>query len=130
MSQITLNDFPARALAEFPELPEEFAGDEGLPYVQMGAFARLMQRAKGSGNWDTYRRAARFADELWGGADPGLRNALNVSLLEHIDFDGPRGSDAWSLLSPRLRRAWREMDAYNQWLRSGAKGEPPALADG
>jgi hypothetical protein len=129
MSQFTLTDFPAMALAEFPELREEFEDDAGLPYVQMGAFARLIQGAKGRGDWQTYQRAAQLADRLWGGADLGLRNALNVSFLEHIDFDGPRGPQAWSLLSPRLQRGWRAMVAYNEWLHSGAKGQPPAEAD-
>lgn len=129
MTRFTLADFPEMALAEFPELRAEFADDEGLPYVQMGTFARLMQQAKGSADWATYARAARLADDLWARADAGLRNALNVSLLEHLDFDGPRGAPAWSMLSARLQRAWRAMAAYNEWLHSGAKGEPPAEAD-
>jgi len=122
---ITLAEFPAKTLILFPELNDDFAEGDGLPYVQMGAFARLMQRAKAHAGWETYGRAARFADELWADADDGLRNALNVSLLECIDFEGPRGPRAWSLLSPRLQRAWRAMDAYNTWLHSGAKGPPP-----
>ena len=129
MAAITLGEFPGRVLAAFPELGEEFAEDDGLPYIQMGTFARLMQRTKGDGDWAAYGRAARLADELWVGADEGLRNTLNVSLLEHLDFDGPRGSQAWSLLGPRLQRAWRAMDAYNTWLHSGARGAPPAEAD-
>lgn len=56
-----------------------------------------------------------------------LRNVLNVSLLERLDFKGPRGPRAWSLLSPRLQRAWSDMAAYNAWLRTGAKGPPPKV---
>jgi hypothetical protein len=129
MAQFTLESFPAMVLREFPQLGEEFEEDIGLPYVQMGALARLIQTAKGAGDWSTYGRAALLADRLWGNADAGLRNALNVSLLEHIDFDGPRGAEAWSLLSVRLQRAWHAMAAYNAWLHSGAKGKPPAEAD-
>lgn len=129
MSQVTLATFPEVALREFPELAEEFAEYEGLPYVQMGALARLVESAKGQSDWATYRRALMLIDRLWGGADPGLRNALNVSFLEHIDFKGPRGSQAWALLSGRLQRAWKAMAAYNDWLHAGAKGQPPAEAD-
>jgi hypothetical protein len=116
------------ALGEFPHLRDEFEEFAGLPYVQMGTFARLVQEAKGRADWDMYARAASFAHRLWLDADSDLRNAINVSLLEHIDFEGPRGPHAWSLLSPQLQRAWRAMAAYNNWLHSGAKGEPPPEA--
>src|SRR4051812_41748751 len=119
MAQLTLEDFPAMVLREFPQLSEEFEENTGLPHVQMGALARLLQTAKGAGGWAEYGRAASLADRLWGNADAGLRNALNVSLLELIDFDGPRCAKAWSLLSVRLQRAWRAMAVYNAWLHSG-----------
>ncbi|HEU4558046.1 MAG TPA: hypothetical protein VFS20_09360 [Longimicrobium sp.] len=129
MSRISLAEFQARVLAEFPELAEDFADHDGLPYLQMGSFSWLMEEAKGRGDWEVYARAARLADELWGNADEGLENALNVSLLEHLDFEGRCGPHAWSLLSPRLQRAWQDMAAYNEWLHSGAKGPPPGSAD-
>lgn len=125
MSTISLAELPSRVLAEFPELEEELAQSEGLPHLQMGFFAELMQRARGRGDWEVYARAARLADALWANADEGLRNALNVSLLERLDFDGPRGPHAWSLLGPPLQRAWQGMAAYNAWARSAAKGPPP-----
>lgn len=129
MSQLTAEDFFELVVAGFPELREEIEEDSGLPHVQMGAFARLMQRAKGRADWDTYARAVQIADALWARADAALRNALNVSLLENLDFNGARGPHAWSLLTPRLQRGWNAMRAYNEWLRAGAKGEPPAQAD-
>lgn len=125
MAPITLTEFPTRVLDAFPELREAFEYDDGLAYVQMGGFAELMQQAKGRGDWDVYARAAALVDQLWADADAGLRNAVHVSLLERLDFAGPHGPKAWSLLSPRLQRAWRAMAAYNEWLRSGAKGPPP-----
>lgn len=128
MAQLTGADFARMALAEFGDdaaLREDFADNEGLPHVRMGAFARLMQRAKGAADWATYDRAARLADELWRGADSELKNTLYVSLLEHLDFEGPRGPAAWTLLGPRLQAGWREITAYNAWLAAGAKGPPP-----
>jgi hypothetical protein len=125
MVLFTLKSFLKIALSEFPELKEDFQFDEGLPYLQMSSLARHIQLAKGRGDWMTYQRVVKVADQLWSGADEGLRNALNVSFLEHIDFDGPRGSEAWALLTPQLQRAWRAMAAYNKSLNSGAKGEAP-----
>ena len=129
MSDFTPSTFQLVTLREFPVLRQEFEEDGDLPHVQMSAFARLVQAAKNRADWDTYRRAVTLADRLWSGADAELRNALNVSFLEEIDFEGPRGPEAWALLSPPLQRAWRAMAAYNEWLHAGAKGQPPAEAE-
>jgi hypothetical protein len=129
VSQLTTLAFHDLALAQFPELREEFEDHRGLPHLQMGAFARLVEEAKGRADWETYAQAAALADRLWRDADFALRNALNVSFLELIDFEGPHGPRAWMLLSARLQRAWQAMEAYSVWLHTGAKGEPPAEAD-
>jgi hypothetical protein len=58
----------------------------------------------------------RLAAELWRRPDADLLNALNVSFLEHLDFDGPRGPLAWERLTPELRAGWRAMRAANERL--------------
>jgi len=121
MSKFSLANFGDLLIADFPELDEEFKEFAGLPYIQMGALARLVQQAKGRADWQRYGKAMKIADELWAGADDDLRNALNVSFLEHIDFEGPRGSHAWSLLSQTLQNAWTAMAAYNERLHSALK---------
>lgn len=112
------SDFVRLALIAFPELREEFEDNAELLHVQMGAFARRTQRAKGEGDWDAYARCVRLADEMWRHPDYYLQNALNVSYLEHLDFDGPRGAIAWEHLTPALRDGWRAMRAYNERLSS------------
>src|SRR5690349_19240546 len=87
----TADDFRRLVLAEFPELLEEFEDFADLLHLQMAVFARRTQLAKGEGDWDTYARCIRLADTLWRRPDEPLLNALNVSYLEMIDFDGPRG---------------------------------------
>jgi hypothetical protein len=117
------SEFVQMALLEFPELREEFEDFDGLLHVQMGAFARLVQGAKGQAAWDVYERAVRLADTLWTHADPSLQNALNVSFLENIDFEGSRGRTAWGYLSPSLRVGWRLMKEYNELLAAPPKKE-------
>jgi hypothetical protein len=110
MSQITTLAFHDLALAQFPELREEFEDHRGLPHLQMRAFARLVQEAKGRADWETYAQAAALADALWRDADPALRNALNVSFLELIDFEDRTGPmrGRCSALACRVRgRRWR-----------------------
>ncbi len=105
-------DFSRMALAEFPELAEDFEEWSDLLHLKMGAFARITQAAKGEGDWEKYARCVRFADKLYADPSPELENALNVSYLEHLDFDGPRGSKAWECLTPRLKVGWKDMQQY------------------
>ena len=124
-------DFVRLAVAEFPSLQDEFAEADGLLHLQMHAFTRLMQRAKGSADWATYKRGVRVAAELWGRPNESLLNALNVSFLEHLDFDGPRGPEAWNRLTSELKHGWEAMKAYNDRLaarsarpRKAKRGKP------
>lgn len=111
-------------VSEFPELADEFEEWPDLLHVQMGAFARLTQRALAEGDWETYDRCIRLADRLWESPNSGLENALNVSYLEHLQFDGPRGPDGWQRLTPRLQAAWNEMNAYLENLANRRPPEP------
>jgi hypothetical protein len=109
-------DFQRLALGAFPELREEFEVNEGLLHLDMHAFTRIAQRAKGDGDWDRYSRCIRIANELWARPDTALHNALNVSFLEHLEFSGPRGATAWQYLPPQLQLGWEAMRAYNERL--------------
>ena len=117
----TAEDFVREALNAFPQLTGAFQFDEGLPHVQMSHFASLTQEAKDSGDWRLYGRCVALADKLWGCADDYLENALNVSYLEEIDFRGANGDRAWSMLSPRLQKAWKEMQKYLTDLAAAAE---------
>jgi len=114
-------DFSRMAVTEFPELAEDFEEWSDLPHLKMGAFARITQAAKGDGDWEKYARCVRLADKLSADPSPDLENALNVSYLEHLDFDGPRGSKAWECLTPRLKVGWKDMQQY---LRELARKNP------
>src|SRR4051812_37445153 len=109
-------DFRRALLAEFPELAEEIELHEKLAYMEMGAFASFTQKAKGEANWDVYGRAVRLASTFLPDADEELRNELHVAYLEHLEFEGPRGPTAWSLLPKNLQRAWHDIIAYNEQL--------------
>lgn len=118
LRRLLSDEFPAAA---FPDLAQELVEADGLLHLEMGAFASFMQRAKGRADWESYRRGAQLADTLWGNSDPALLNALRVSFLEHLDFNGPRGPAAWALLTPRLQVAWRSPSGAGG---SEGKGSP------
>jgi hypothetical protein len=113
MGSLTFRDFREAVLAAFPQLNELFEGNDELPHIQIGAFVGLTQRATGGADWDTYERCVHIAHTLFTRASPELEDALYVSFLEHLDFAGPRGPKAWSLLTPELQTAWRRITAYN-----------------
>jgi len=112
----TQADFVRLALAEFPELCEEFEEDANLLHLQMHSFQRRMEKAKKEEDWTAYSRGMRLAHELWRRPDHALLNALNVSFLEHLEFGGSSGAEAWQHLTPELQEAWRAMDAYMSHL--------------
>jgi hypothetical protein len=113
----TADDYVRMVKIEFPadpysELASDLVESDGLLHLQVSALARLAREAKRTADWGTYRRIMRLADSLWRNPDHQLLNALNVSFLEHIDFEGPNGAHAWQLLSPELQIGWRAMQAY------------------
>ena len=115
------DDFRRLTLQEFPELSDEFADSDGLLHIEMSALAYHAQRAKGAGDWATYRRCMELVDKFWQQPDDKLLNALNVSFLEEIDFVGPRGTTAWQYLPPSLQRGWTEMQRYLENLANSVK---------
>jgi hypothetical protein len=105
----TYAEFQQALLAEFPELRPDVESNEGLVHLDVLALGARAQRAKGQADWAVYRRCVGLVERCWASAEPDLRNALAVSFLEHLDFDGPRGPDAWRLLSPTLQAEWQQL---------------------
>jgi hypothetical protein len=97
---------------EFPELREDISEYEGLLHVQMGSFSRITQAAIDAGDFETLRRQFMLADRFFRDAAPDLQNAFYVSYLEHMDFRGPHGQQAQSLMSSALRKGWQDMVDY------------------
>ena len=121
----TAEDFRRLSLAAFPEVQDWFEENKDLLHVQMGALASIAQRAKGDGDWGTYRRVIELAEKLYTNPDSELENALNVSFLEHLDFEGPTGGTAWELMTPRLKAGWTAMEQYLDDLFDSKHGRKP-----
>jgi len=121
MAAFTHADFAALALTTFPELRDEFEDADGMVHLEMAALAGRADQARLAGDWDAYSRALDLVDRLWGNSDAMLGNALGVSFLEHLEFDGASGAAAWERLPPRLQDEWRAMDAAMRDAAARAK---------
>ena len=108
----THQDFTRMLVSEFPHIEADVRHWDGLLHLEMGEFARLMEDARERGDWAMYERGVRLADKLWSAPDSSVENALNVSFLEHLAFEGPHGETAWEMLTPALQRGWENMMSY------------------
>ena len=114
-------EFIEALVAEFPELTDEIREDEGLLHIQMGAFGRLTEAAIARGELETVDRCFALAHRAFRDADPPLKNALNVSYLEELDFSGEHGAAAERRMTSLLRQGYTEMRDYMDRLARTSK---------
>jgi hypothetical protein len=107
----------------FPTLVDELHDEviEGLLHLQMGEFARFTQTAIDIGDKEAWEKIANVFLELWSNCDDSVTNALNVSFLEHLNFEDGKWQRQWAFkLMPKvMRNAWEAMDSYNRRLHGG-----------
>lgn len=86
----------------------------GLLHLETATFARATQAAIDTGDEATVREHFRFAEMVLSEASPEVDNALHISYLENLRFDGKQAGpmQARRLLPPRLRRALAVLERY------------------
>ncbi|MEX2093720.1 MAG: hypothetical protein WD971_13635 [Pirellulales bacterium] len=114
--------FMALLTQQFPEVVATVDDCcQGLLHPEMGTLARATQAAIDAGDKETIRRHFAFVDEIFQDAAPDVENAIYVSYLENLRFEGRKAGpvDAAKLLSPRLQQARAELEAHwdniNRW---------------
>jgi hypothetical protein len=107
----------------FPMLAEELHDEviDGLLHLQIGEFSRLAQAAVEDGDKENWAQITSTFMELWLNSDAWVKNALNVSFLEHLIFNDGKVRRSWAFdaMPPPMRKAWREVDDYNRRLHGG-----------
>jgi hypothetical protein len=96
---------------------------QGLLQLEMANFARATQAGIDLRDTDTVKQHFRFIDEVFRDAKPEVKNAVNVSYLENLRFEGRSSGPtrARDLLPPRLRQALAELEAYLAKLHGGTR---------
>jgi len=87
----------------------------GLLHLEMGALARHAQAAISDEDTAAVREHFQFIGEVYRRATPDVKNAVHVSYLECLAFDGKHGSRirAREMLSPQLQAALDGLEKYN-----------------
>jgi hypothetical protein len=98
--------------------PDVFADiddcSQGLLHLEMGTLATATQAAIDNQDRDTVRWHFQFIDEVFRDAAPEVKNAVAVSYLEHLRFEGRKANAtrARELLTPALRQALSDVEAF------------------
>ena len=87
---------------------------KGLLHLEMADLARATQAAIDDGDRETVRDHFGFVNEVYGNAAPDVENAVNVSYLENLRFEGrqAKAMKARELLTPKLRQALEDLERY------------------
>ena len=116
----------------YPDLRAELDEDDGLECAQMRTFCDHTQAAIDRGDMATVVTCFGIADRVIGEGDDSMQNAIHVSYLEHLDFRGTHGRQAFGNLTPRLRTGWQDINEYMEALLKGdwTWKEPPKKQSG
>ncbi|MGA7697498.1 MAG: hypothetical protein WCA76_20900 [Candidatus Sulfotelmatobacter sp.] len=104
-------------IAEFPQLREEVCEWHDLSHLQMMEFVIFTEKAGEAGDWSTVERCLELANRVLNQGNTEIRNAVHVSYLEHLPREGEVHERIRALMSPELRRAWENIQAYLASLR-------------
>ena len=90
----------------------------GLLHLEMGQLAKAAQAAISDEDAAAVREHFRFINEIYRRATPEVKNAVHVSYLERLSFEGKQGKriKAREILSPALQAGLRGLEAYNAEL--------------
>ena len=87
-------------------------------HPQIGEFSRYAQAAIDRGDINVWSRVTEVFMELWQDCDDAVRNALNVSFLEHLNFKDGKVQRRWAynVMPKTMKVAWQEMEQYNKGI--------------
>ena len=107
----------------FPSISSCLRDDvfEGLVHLQIAEFSRLAQTAIDLGNKAEWEKVTKVFINVWNNCTPGVKNALNVSFLEHLLFNNEKISRSWAYdeMPNQMRTAWNEMNEYMREIHGG-----------
>lgn len=108
------NDFLQEVKKLDPELRRLVNDSEGLLHVQMGHFRAWLSAAISEGRFEDYARGIEILDCHFEPLEPRLEsfnNAVYVSFLEDLFFEGENGQQAWAITPPKIQKEYTDFVA-------------------
>ena len=109
--------------SRFPAIAEDLRDEviSGLLHPRMGVFSHLAQDAVDRGDADLWQEVTETFITIWRDCTPDVINALNVSFLEHLQFNGGKRARSWAYkaMPEQMRKAWDDMYEHNCKLHGG-----------
>ncbi len=125
MDKIDEKRFVELALAEFPQLQEEFSEYDGLVHLQMAAVSHLANDAIMKADWTELQKCYSFIDRVFERANSNVLNAIEVSFVENLDLHSlVLGAHAKELLPSRLMIVLRDLEEHLSRLAEFAEKNP------
>ena len=87
MAKVHRSEFLKRLKETFPEVTPEVNKEEGLLHFEMRAFRKLVQQLIDSGDRERIAMAYGLAEWAYENGSDNLKNAIDVSLIEELNFD-------------------------------------------
>lgn len=117
--------FAQMLLERFPAIAADIDDSKsGLLHLEMGQLAKAVQVAISEEDVVAVRAHFQFIDEIYRRSTSEVKNAIHVSYLERLSFDGRHGKriKARQMLSCALQAALKGLEAYNagQFQRKGS----------
>ena len=113
--ELTQAAFLTSLVAQFPSLTSEVFDEdyEGLIHLQVSCLTRYANACFTTARLDELARVIRFFESTVERVDSSTENALYVSFLEHLDFEGETKNArmARQLLSPHYEQIWQALRA-------------------
>ena len=113
MPRMPQAEFLTGLIEQFPGLEADLL-DEDYSFsihLQVGCWATYANHCVAAGQLEEVRKALNYFQQTVGRVDPATENALYVSFLEHLEFEGGtlNAKKARSMLSPVYQHIWQEL---------------------
>ena len=94
---------------QFPELREPINKEQGLLHFEVDVLRRYSQKAIFDGDRQALANCFKIAEQAYSEGNRSLKNAIDVSFVEGLDFVTPhkRYDWAWDMLPKTLRSLYR-----------------------
>ena len=109
MAKLHRSQFIKEVKETWPHLAPDINSEYGLLHLEMSVFARFTQQMIDAGNREELIRCFKVALKYEVGGNAKVRNAIDVSFVEDLEFGDSRKhrrSWAWEVLPERLRELY------------------------